>query len=139
MANGLNKVFLLGNLGMDPELRTTTSGKSVMRLRIATSRSWLDDKKQKQEHVEWHTVIIWGKRAEGLAKFLAKGMRLHIEGELRTREYEGTDGVKRYASEVVAFEVTLCERAPSNGNRAPAPGDDDEPDYGGRGDDDIPF
>jgi single-strand DNA-binding protein len=137
MANGVNKVFLLGNLGADPELRSTTSGQAVMRIRLATSKSWLDDKKQKQERVEWHTVIVWGNRATALARFLAKGMRLHIEGELRTREYEGSDGVKRYSTEVTAFEVTLCEKAPSN--RAPAPDDDDAPEYGGRGDDDIPF
>lgn len=138
MANGLNKVFLLGNLGADPELKHTTSGKAVMRLRLATSKSWLDENKVKQESVEWHTVNIWGKRAEALAKFLTKGMRLHLEGELRTREYEGTDGIKRWTTEITAHEVTLCEKAPSN--RPSTPGDEDAPDYGPRGgDDDIPF
>lgn len=136
MANGINKVFLLGNLGADPELKTTTSGQVVMRMRIATSKSWLDEHKVKQERTEWHTCIVWGKRAEALGKFLAKGMRLHLEGELRTRDYEGSDGVKRYSTEVTVHEVTLCEKAPSN--RPPTP-DDDEPEYGGRGDDDIPF
>ncbi len=138
MSNGLNKVFLLGNLGADPELRQTNGGDSVMRIRLATSKSWLDKDKVKQERVEWHTVIVWGKRAAALSKFLSKGMRLHIEGELRTREYEGSDGIKRYSTEVTAFEVTLCEKAPTN--RPPPPDDDDRPEYGGRGgDDDIPF
>ncbi len=138
MANGVNLVFLLGNLGADPELRQTTSGKPVMRLRLATSKTWLDDKNEKQESVEWHTVNIWGKRATALARFLAKGMRIHIQGELRTREYEGTDGIKRWTTEVTAHEVTLCEKAPSN--RPPTPDDDDAPDHGPRGgEDDIPF
>lgn len=137
MANGVNKVFLLGNLGMDPELRQTNSGEAVMRMRLATSKSWLDKDKVKQERVEWHTVIVWGKRAAALAKFLKKGTRLHIEGELRTRDYDGADGVKRYSTEITAFEVALCEKAPSN---APGvPDDDDRPEYNGRGDDDIPF
>lgn len=137
MANGVNKVFLLGNLGMDPELRATNSGEAVMRLRLATSKSWLDKTtKQKQERVEWHTVIVWGNRATALAKILTKGMRIHIEGELRTREYE-LEGVKRWSTEVTAFEIALCEKAPSN--RPPVPDDDDRPEYGGRGGDDIPF
>lgn len=137
MANGVNQVFLLGNLGMDPELKQTNSGEPVMRMRLATSKSWLDKQKVKQERVEWHTVIVWGNRAAALSKFLAKGMRLHVQGEIRTREYEGADGVKRYSTEVTAFEVTLCEKAPSN--RPPVPDDDDRPEYGGRGEDDIPF
>lgn len=137
MANGLNKVFLLGNLGADPEMKMTQGGQAVMSLRLATSRTYLDRNKVKQEDVQWHTVIIWGKRAEGLAKFLEKGMRLHIEGELRHRQWEKDDGTKGYATEVRAFEITLCEKAPNSGNRPPPA---DEPDYGrGGGDDDIPF
>jgi single-strand DNA-binding protein len=138
MANGLNKVFLLGNLGADPELKMTSSGQAVMKLRMATSRTYLDRNKVKQESTQWHTVIIWGKRAEALAKFLTKGSRLHIEGELQYREWDKDDGTKGYVTEVRAFEVTLCEKAPSN--RPPMPDDDDASDYGrGGGDDDIPF
>lgn len=137
MANGLNMVMLIGNLGADPELKMTPAGKAVMRLRIATSRSWLDEQRVKQEATEWHTVNVWGKRAEALAKFLSKGTRISIVGELRTRSWDGDDGTKRYSTEVVAREVVLCEKAP--GNRPPPPDDTDEPNYGGGGEDDIPF
>ena len=137
MANGVNKVFLLGNLGADPELKMTQAGQAVLSMRLATSRNYLDNNKVKQEDVQWHSIVVWGKRAEGLAKFLRKGMRLHIEGELRYRQWDKDDGSKGYATDVRAFEIALCEKAP--GGR-PGPSDEDEPDYGrGGGDDDIPF
>jgi single-strand DNA-binding protein len=106
MSNGVNRVFLLGNLGADPELRMSNSGSSVLKLRVATSEKYYDANKQLQERVEWHSVVVFGKRADGLAKFLSKGHRVHVEGSLATREYEDRDGNKRYITQVVARDIT---------------------------------
>ena len=73
MAEGLNKVMLLGNLGQDPELKTIAGGQAVLNLRLATTETYLDRNNTRQERTDWHTVVIWGKRAEALSKFLTKG------------------------------------------------------------------
>jgi single-strand DNA-binding protein len=107
MAEGLNRVMLLGNLGADPELRMTSGGQAVLKLRLATSETYLDKNRQRQERTEWHNVVIWGKRDEALAKILTKGSRLFIEGGLRTSSYEDRDGNKRYRTEVVSSNILL--------------------------------
>lgn len=106
MAEGLNRVMLLGNLGADPELRMTNGGQAVLKLRLATSETFVDRDKQRQERTEWHNVVIWGKRGEALSRFLTKGSRLFVEGSLRTTSYE-KDGVKLYRTEVIASNVLL--------------------------------
>jgi single-strand DNA-binding protein len=138
--DGLNRVMLLGNLGADPELRMTGSGQAVLNLRLATSESYLDKDKARQERVEWHAIVVWGKRAEGLGKILRKGDRIFVEGGLRTSSYDDRDGNKRYKTEVVAQHVILNGK-PVAGAR-PAPNDDAEPTGPGArsfDDDDIPF
>ena len=97
MAEGLNRVMLLGNLGADPELRMTSGGQAVLKLRLATSETYLDKNRQRQERTEWHNVVIWGKRAEALAKILTKGTRIFVEGGLRTSSYEDRDGTSATA------------------------------------------
>jgi single-strand DNA-binding protein len=121
----------------------------------------LDRNRVRQERTEWHNVVVWGRRAEALSKFLTKGSRLFIEGGLRTSSYEDRDGNRRYRTEVVANNVILAGSSGRGGQRgddyAPPPGDVSEPsrggggdpngygagDYGGGGgggdDDDIPF
>lgn len=138
MADGLNSVMLLGNLGADPELRMTSTGQAVLNVRLATTESYLDKNRARQERTEWHTVIVWGKRAEGLSKILRKGDRVFIEGGIRTSSYDDRDGNKRYKTEVVASNVILNGKSGAR----PAPNDDAEPMGGGFGamdDDDIPF
>lgn len=108
MSDGLNKVMLLGNIGADPELRTTSGGQAVLKLRLATSESYLDASKNRQERTEWHSVVIWGKRGEALSKILSKGSRVFIEGGLRTTSYDDKEGHKRYRTEVVANNVILA-------------------------------
>lgn len=108
MADGLNRVMLLGNLGADPELRSTSGGQSVLKFRIATSESYLDRNRTRQERTEWHNVVVWGKRAEALAKILNKGTRLFLEGSLHNSSYEDRDGNKRYKTEITALNVILC-------------------------------
>lgn len=107
MAEGLNKVLLLGNLGADPELRMTPSGSAVLKLRLATSETYLDRNKQRQERTEWHRVTIWGRRAEALSRILTKGSRIFVEGGLRTSSYDDRDGNKRYTTEIVATNILL--------------------------------
>lgn len=160
MAEGLNRVMLLGNLGADPELRMTQGGQAVLKLRLATSESYLDRNRVRQERTEWHSVVVWGKRAEALNKILSKGSRIFIEGGLRTSSYDDREGHKRYKTEIVANNIVLAGGARGGGGssqRGPggddygAPGDEEAPaaapsggggygdsDYGG-GDDDIPF
>jgi len=103
---GLNKVMLLGHLGHEPELKVIGGGQAVLNLRVATSESYLDRNNARQERTDWHTVVIWGKRAEALAKLLHKGSQLFIEGRLQTRTYE-KNGEKRYATDVVVSNVVL--------------------------------
>lgn len=140
--DGLNRVHLLGNLGADPELRMTQSGQAVLSMRLATSETYLDRDKRRQERTEWHTVVLWGKRAEALGKLLHKGDRIYVEGGLRTTSYDDRDGNKRYKTEVIARDVLLQgsrdgarqrsapqnESAGSLGEAAGAPpfGDDDD-------------
>jgi len=158
MAEGLNRVLLLGNLGADPEFRVTASGQQVLKMRLATSESYLDRNRVRQERTEWHNVVIWGKRAEALSKFLSKGARLFVEGGLRTSSYDDRDGNKRYRTEIIASNIILAGRGEGGGGGARSRSDDDfassppadagggsgggydEADYGpGGGDDDIPF
>lgn len=153
MAEGLNRVILLGNLGADPELRMTNGGTAVLNIRMATSESYLDRDKQRQERTEWHRVVIWGRRAEALGKILKKGDRILIEGSLRTSSYEDRDGNKKYTTEIVANNVVLSGGGGGGGGSkgrssgaddfGPPPsggGGFDDADYGGApDDDDIPF
>jgi len=135
MAEGLNKVMLLGNLGADPELRATSGGQSVLKLRLATSETYLDKDKNRQERTEWHSVTVWGKRAEALSKILTKGSRIFVEGGLRTDSYDDKEGVKRYRTEVTASNIILSGGGGGGGGQR-----HEEPETQTQGgDDDIPF
>ncbi len=107
MAEGLNRVMLLGNLGADPELRYTQGGQAVLNMRLATTESYLDKDKVRRERTDWHSVVMWGKRGEALAKILAKGSTLFIEGSIRTSSYDDKEGNKRYKTEIVANNLIL--------------------------------
>jgi single-strand DNA-binding protein len=164
MAEGLNRVMLLGNLGADPELRMTSGGQAVLKLRLATSETYLDRNRTRQERTEWHNVVIWGKRAEALAKIITKGTRIFVEGSLRTTSYDDRDGNKRYRTETVASNILLqggggggrggggggggyrdapqddfSEGRGDEGYRAPSGGPAPAGDYPETDDDDIPF
>jgi single-strand DNA-binding protein len=146
--------MLLGNVGMEPELRQTPNGSAVLKLRLATSESYLDRNKQRQERTDWHSVVMWGKRAEALAKFLSKGSRLFVEGSIRTSSYDDREGNKRYRTEIVATNVILAgggSRSSEGGGGARRASNDDDavtrssgggydgPEYDAVSDDDIPF
>jgi single-strand DNA-binding protein len=129
MAEGLNKVMLLGNLGADPELRMTQGGQAILKLRLATSETYLDKSNVRQERTEWHSITVWGKRGEALAKILAKGSRIFVEGGLRTSSYDDKNGEKRYRTEIVASNILLAGGAGAGGAR----GGGEEGGYGGGG------
>ena len=106
MSEGLNKVILFGHLGADPELRAIADGKSVMKIRLATTEAWIDKSGERKETTQWHRISVWGKRGEALSKMLTKGAKLLVEGRLESSSYE-KDGVKKYATEIVATDVWL--------------------------------
>ncbi len=101
MAGSLNKVQLIGNLGKDPEVRYTNDNRSIANLTIATSESWNDKSGNRQERTEWHRVVVFGKLAETVEKYLKKGDSVYFEGKLQTRKWQGNDGQDRYTTEVV--------------------------------------
>src|SRR5271163_2471654 len=109
MADGLNKVMLLGNLGQDPELKMIAGGQAVLNIRLATTETYVDKSNTRQERTDWHTVTVWGKRAEALSKILAKGSQIFVEGRIQTRSYE-KNGEKRYATDIVANNIILTGR-----------------------------
>jgi single-strand DNA-binding protein len=114
MADGLNRVMLFGNLGADPELRVTPSGQSILKLRLATTESYLDRNNARQERTDWHSVTVWGKRGEALSKILAKGSSIFIEGRIQTSSYE-KNGEKRYRTDIVANNIILAGRGRGGG------------------------
>ena len=108
----VNKVILVGNVGLDPEVRTLETSVKVARVRLATSeRIFNRQTNETTEHTEWHTVTLWRGLAEVVDKYVRKGSQLYIEGSLRTREWE-RDGVKHFATEIVADEMKLLGRRP---------------------------
>lgn len=98
----INRVTLIGNLGRDPEVRTTGSGTNVANLSVATTRRVKDRDGNWSDETEWHKVTVWGKTAENCARFLKKGRQVYIEGRLQTRKWQDNDGKDRYSTEVVA-------------------------------------
>src|SRR5207249_3344445 len=101
----VNKALLIGNLGKDPEVRFTASGRAVARFPVATSEVWNDAEGQRQERTEWHNVVVWGKQAETCGQYLAKGRQVYVEGAIRTRQYDDKEGNRRYITEVAAQEL----------------------------------
>ena len=103
MAGSVNKVILVGNLGKDPEVRRMTSGEPVVNLSVATSESWRDKASgEKKEKTEWHRVVIFNKNLADVAeKYLKKGAKVYVEGQLQTRKWTDKDGAEKYSTEVV--------------------------------------
>ena len=103
MAGSVNKVILVGNLGRDPEVRRMTSGDAVVNLSVATSESWRDKASgERKEKTEWHRVVIFNKNlAEVAEKYLKKGSKVYVEGQLQTRKWTDKDGQEKYSTEVV--------------------------------------
>ena len=107
MARSLNKAMLIGNVGQDPEIRTIPNGARVAQFSVATSRRWNDRSGQQQEKTEWHRIVAWEKLVEIIERYVKKGDRIYVEGEIEYRQYQDKDGVTKYTTEIRAREVVL--------------------------------
>ena len=105
-----NKVTILGNLGRDPEVRTTPAGNTVANFSVATTDKW-GQGEERQERTEWHRVVVWGKLAETCGEYLSKGRQVLVEGRLQSHSYDDNEGVKRYVTEIIAHQVEFLEPA----------------------------
>jgi single-strand DNA-binding protein len=145
----LNKVMLIGNLGRDPEVRSTPSGQPVATFTLATNRRWKDKNGQRQEQTEWHNIVVWGKQAEIAGQFLTKGKQIYLEGRLQTRSWDDRQsGEKKYRTEVVCDNFQMFSQRGGGGGAPDAEagthggGPTYDEGQGGGGapeDDDIPF
>lgn len=138
---GLNKIMLIGNVGSDPEIRTTASGKKLAKLSLATHRTWKDGRGKEQERTNWHRCTLWGGLADLAENYIEKGDRLFVEGRVEYSETQGDDGHTRYWTDINVREVVMLgsgRESAQNGARAanaPAGGSTDP--FGE--DDDLPF
>lgn len=148
MAGSVNKVILLGNLGADPEVKSFQNGGKIANLRIATSESWKDKATgEKKERTEWHSVVLQSEGLAGVAeRYLKKGSKVYIEGQLRTRKWQDQSGNDRYTTEIsvgVGGSLTMLDGAPSGGGqRGGSTGGEaggNAGSYAEELDDDIPF
>jgi len=152
VSRSLNKVMLIGNLGAEPEVRSTTGGTRVATLSLATGRQWTGKDGERQEKTEWHRVVLWNNRSSGLAdiadKYLKKGDKVYVEGRIEYRTWEDRDGNTRYSTEIVAREVIMLGQRSGAGD-SPVPASakpeggtesyDDFPEALDEEDDDLPF
>lgn len=127
MAGSVNKVFLVGRLGKDPELKYTPSGAPVAKFSLATDESFKDKTGEKQEHTEWHNIVAWNKLAEICGEYLTKGKLVFIEGSIRSRQWQDQSGNKRTSYEIIASQMQMLgsraesERMASGGAERPTP------------------
>ena len=138
----INKVILVGNLGRDPEIRSTTSGVPVANLSLATNRRWNDRDGNPQEQTEWHRIVVFGRQAEVAGQYLSRGRQIYVEGRLQTRSWEDRNtGETRYMTEVVCEVFKMLGRRGDAGQQQGAPqGTPATDDMGPEPeDDDIPF
>lgn len=146
----MNKVLLVGNLGKDPEIRSTANGTAVATLSLATERKWFDKKANtKQKETEWHNVVVWGKQAEVAGQYLTKGSKVAVEGRIATRSWDDKQsGEKKYRTEIVCENFEMLGGGTGSGGNFGGGGGGNrrEEEHGGGGgygggedDDDIPF
>lgn len=122
----LNRVMLLGRLTRDPEVRTTTTGRTVASITVAAGRVWFDATGARQEKTEFTPCVLWGKLADIAGQYLSKGRRVYVEGRLETRDWTGQDGVKRYRTEVIVSNLIMLD-SPRHAASAPAAVADEVP------------
>jgi len=164
VSRSLNKVMLIGNLGSDPEVRSTTGGNRVATFSLATSRQWNSPNGEKQEKTEWHRCVVWNTKGSGLAdvveKYCKKGDKIYVEGRIEYRQWQDKDNQTRYSTEINVREMIMLgggkggggdydgDSAPRRAStpapkaKAAAAGGEDFEDFPGAlndGDDDLPF
>ena len=115
MGASLNRCTFIGNIGSDPEVRTTPQGAMVASLRLAVSETWKDQQGQRQERTEWVNLVLWRQQAEIAQKYLRKGSKIYAEGKLQTRSWDDKQtGAKRYATDVVVDHFQMLDGRPAN-------------------------
>ncbi len=120
----MNKVMLIGNLGQDPDTRYLDNGDAVSTISVATNRRWKDKTSGEQKsHTEWHRCVAFGKRAETIAKYLRKGSKIFVEGEMRTRKWQDKDGQDKWTTEVRIDNFEFLDKKEA-GERPPHPADE---------------
>lgn len=130
--SSLNKVMLIGNVGRDPEIRSTQSGDKIAQLSIATSETWKDRSGERQERTEWHRVVVFNERAVGfIEQYVAKGAKLYVEGQLQTRKWTDNKGTERFTTEIVVSKFRGEVLAIGGGGKA------EERKVGGHAPDDL--
>lgn len=143
MSRSLNKVQLIGNVGRDPEIRSTKDGSPIANMSIATSDTWKDKQGQKQEKTEWHRVVVFGKLAEIVQQYVNKGDKLFLEGKLQTKKWTDKNGQDRYTTEIVLDSFggqMIMLGSQGRGNQQAQQNDQSPPQQDPQGvDDDIPF
>ena len=115
MARSINKVILIGRLGADPEIRFTQSGTAVANVGLATNESWTDKEGNRQEKTEWHRLVFWRQLAEIVGQYCRKGGQVYIEGALRYRTWEDSDGQERFTTEVEVKELSMLDGPRADG------------------------
>lgn len=116
MKNLVNRVQLIGNLGMDPELKTVGQGNNLVKFTLATNEYFLNKEREKVTETTWHNLIAWGPLAERLAAILQKGMEVAVSGKIRNRSYDDKEGTRRYISEVVVDDFYRITRGQKSEN-----------------------
>lgn len=136
----VNRVYLIGRLGRDPEMRHTTSGSAVANFSMATDERWTDSEGNRQTRTEWHNIVAWKKLAEICGQYLRKGRLVFIEGRIQTREWDDRDGNKRRTTEIIASNMQMLGGR-GQGDEAPAQQEQKQQKNMEIGitDDDIPF
>ena len=128
MSRGLNKVMIIGNLGRDPEMRYTPSGRPVTTFSVATSRSWHSADGDRHEETEWFNIVTWGGLAEICNQHLHKGQQVYLEGRLQTRRWDDAEGKKHFSTELVAKEMIIlgARREMTGDPQTTEPGENEE-------------
>jgi len=140
MANSLNKVMIIGNLGRDPEMRYMPNGKPVTNFSVAVSRRWNTPDGDAREETEWFNIVMYEKLAELSNTYLTKGQKVYIEGRLQTRSWDGNDGQKHSRTEVIANQMIMLSPKGAPGGRGGDAGYDIDPGAAPVGPgDDLPF
>jgi single-strand DNA-binding protein len=111
----VNKVTLIGNLGKDPEMSYTPSGVAVTKVSLATTKKWTSGSGEKREQTEWHNLVFWRRSAEVANEYLRKGSRIYVDGEITYRTWEGNDGQKRYATDIVVNQFQMLSARSEGG------------------------
>jgi len=141
--SGVNKVILVGNLGVDPEIRTLESGVKVANFTMATNETYKDKNGDRQEKTEWHRIVLWRGLAEIAEKYLQKGKQIYLEGRLRTRQWKDKDDNTKYTTEVVGDNmVMLGGKSVDSSYNSPPPAEENASEQGSQAagvEDDLPF